>query len=703
MAARRFGPYELHEVLGWGATGEVHRARDVGQDRWVALELLPEAFRDDEEHLAGIHRAADVVARLGAPHVVPVHGHGEIDGRPYVDMELVAARPLRAVLAEDGALPADRAVRLVTQVASALDAAHAQGLVHGDVTPSTVLVTEHDFVHVVDFGVARPPVHGDGSPTRDGVASPAYTAPERFTGAPADPRADVYALACLLTECVTGAPPFAGQDLPSLRDAHLNSEPPRPSEHTAGVPSALDDVVARGLAEDPDERFGSAGELAAAAAAAVHGRHSGAARTGGTGDDAGEAGAPAVPTAPPTFRSTLRAAPDAAADPDAGAGLPAAPAGAGRRRALRVLLVAVAVLVVAGVALVAVQASRNRPGAGASAAAGSSSSAPAGAPSSAPPSGAPAGSAAPAPAASLARPQIDRTVPVGRQPHHIAVAPTGEVAYIADSAAGEVAVLDTTTHLVTDHIPIPDGPPQYVAFSPDGATAFVTTYTDPDHTRTALVLIDTATRRVAASLPMPSYPLVPTGSPDGRLLYVPLHDQHEVAVVDLASRTVTARIPVRPNPHSIAVSADGRTGYVADHESNTVSILDLAADREVGTVTVGDAPHRLALSPDGRRVAVVDFAGDEVTVIDTATRAVSTVRSAGDGPQDVTFAPDGRHYYTANLDDRTVSVIDTDAGAVTDRIATGGEPTSVAVTPDGRQAFVTNSADGTVLVLATAG
>ncbi|MEX5720672.1 serine/threonine-protein kinase, partial [Geodermatophilus maliterrae] len=246
--------------MGHGRTGEVHRAWDTRRHRTVALRLLLPELTHDEQFRARLHRDCQAAAELDEPHVVAVHDFGEIDGRLYVDTELVDGRDLAAVLAADGPLPADRAVDVVAQVAAALDAAHAHGLVHGDVRPSHVLLSGHS---------ARPQCHLTGFGTGGSAGALGYVAPEHLTGRPADHRVDVHALACLLHEALTGRPPSRGTDVTEPDAAHLDRVPPRPSEAVPSVPRALDDVVARGTAEDPDERHPSAGALALAARAAL--------------------------------------------------------------------------------------------------------------------------------------------------------------------------------------------------------------------------------------------------------------------------------------------------------------------------------------------------------------------------------------------------------------------------------------------------
>jgi serine/threonine-protein kinase len=275
MAARdadgeRFGRYVLHGLIGKGGMGQVYRAYDTETDRTVALKVLPPKLAKDNQFQERFRREALAAAKLNSPHVIPIHGAGEIDGRLYVDMRLIEGTDVDGLL-QSGPMTPARAVRIVSQVATALDAAHRVGLVHRDVKPSNVLVDASDFAYLIDFGIAR--VAGEGGLTSTGMmlGTWAYMAPERFTSGQADHRADVYALACVLFECVTGRRPFEGDGVEQQAAGHMFAEPPRASSYVAGVPAGLDEVIAAGMAKDPAHRYGSAGEFAQAAQAALRG------------------------------------------------------------------------------------------------------------------------------------------------------------------------------------------------------------------------------------------------------------------------------------------------------------------------------------------------------------------------------------------------------------------------------------------------
>jgi serine/threonine protein kinase len=252
--------------------GQVYRAHDTNTDRVVALKVLPAHLAEDFEYQQRFRREARIAASLNDPHMVPIHSYGEIDGRLYVDMRLIDGRDLSQYMAEHGGrLGAERAVAVVEQVAAALETAHAAGLIHRDVKPWNILVcAARDFVYLIDFGLAR--TAADTALTGAGhtMGTVGYMAPERFRGT-TDHRADVYALACVFHECLTGARPYPGDSFEEQLNAHLNTPPPRPSVMAPGVPPSLDAVVARGLAKDPAQRYQSAADLATAARGALAG------------------------------------------------------------------------------------------------------------------------------------------------------------------------------------------------------------------------------------------------------------------------------------------------------------------------------------------------------------------------------------------------------------------------------------------------
>lgn len=250
--------------------GEVYRAYDTRTDRIVALKVLPPSMAADETFQLRFRRESQAAAGLNDPHVVPIHGFGEIDGRLYLDMRLIEGRNLGTILTDTGK-PIDitLAVKVVEQVAMALDAAHAAGLIHRDIKPSNILITDRDFVYLIDFGLAR--TAGEKGLTTAGstLGTMAYMAPERFEGKPVDATADIYALACVLYECLTGERPYPADSLEQQIAGHMTKEVPRPSAIDPRL-AAFDAVIAKGMAKKPAKRYQKAGDLAEAARRALN-------------------------------------------------------------------------------------------------------------------------------------------------------------------------------------------------------------------------------------------------------------------------------------------------------------------------------------------------------------------------------------------------------------------------------------------------
>jgi predicted Ser/Thr protein kinase len=264
-----FGRYRLIELLGRGGMGEVWRAHDTAiNNRTVAIKLLKLHLASDSAFVQRFRREADAAARLNNPHIIPIHTYGEIDGRLYVDMRLIEGRDLQQVLAE-GPLEPARAVRIIEQVAKALHAAHKIGLVHRDVKPSNILLDEDDFAYLIDFGIARAADETRLTGTGLIIGSWHYMSPERFRAGQVDARSDIYALACVLYECLIGCRPYPGDNLEQQIAAHLTEPPPRPSSTGPNIPKYLDAVIATGMAKDPDQRYATTVELADAAHDAI--------------------------------------------------------------------------------------------------------------------------------------------------------------------------------------------------------------------------------------------------------------------------------------------------------------------------------------------------------------------------------------------------------------------------------------------------
>jgi serine/threonine-protein kinase len=241
----RVGPYVLEAQLGRGSMGTVFRATRGGQE--VALKLLRRELATDETFRRRFEREGRIAAALAHPHLVEVVDAGEADGLPYLATRLIAGQTLANRIETDGPLPDAELVRVVTEVATALDVLHEEGLVHRDVKPSNVMLDERGSAALTDFGLAR--TAADTVLTTPGHVSGTidYLAPELVRGAPASRQSDVYALGCLAYECAAGAPPFAGRPVAETILAHLGEEPAEP-------PTPLGHAIVQALAKDPTER-----------------------------------------------------------------------------------------------------------------------------------------------------------------------------------------------------------------------------------------------------------------------------------------------------------------------------------------------------------------------------------------------------------------------------------------------------------------
>jgi len=267
--------YRIEGVIGRGGMSVVYLAEDPGLKRKVALKVLSPELAADQSFRDRFIRESQLAASLEHPNIVPIHEAGESDGVLFIAMRYVRGTDLKSLIARDGPLAPDRTASVVSQVAQALDAAHAEGLIHRDVKPSNVLVSEPDrsgaeHAYLTDFGLIRRVTHAT-SLTKTGqfMGTLDYVAPEQIRGDAVDGRADVYSLGCLLYECLTGQPPYVSELEVTILYGHLEEPSPSVTAHRPELPGAIDDVVARAMAKKPEDRYQSAGELAAAARSAL--------------------------------------------------------------------------------------------------------------------------------------------------------------------------------------------------------------------------------------------------------------------------------------------------------------------------------------------------------------------------------------------------------------------------------------------------
>ena len=753
-----FGPYRLEALLGRGGMGEVFRAFDNDHERLVALKRLAAHLADDPEFQGRFRREAQLAAKLRNPHIVPIHRFGELNGRLFIDMRYIEGYDVAELIDTVGALEPSRAVSILEQVGSALGTAHAAGLVHRDVKPSNLLVDQEnsqedrDFVYLVDFGISRAvATTRSHSLTRTGalLGSLAYMAPEQFDGM-ADSRVDVYALTCVFFELLTGSKPYQGNGLPALMHAHVNVPPPAPSDVRPDLTASFDDVIRRGMAKQPVDRYSSTAELVRAARSALIDHIGGKVDQpsthvlNGTSKRAEEAAqivrhreitrhtpAEARHELHDSDVDTSQAVSDChtrddilddqaraphPVDLSTKADHPAMPLvtpgdptrseqsgrnlagittrfrtrkiddGRGRAagRSKRTAAVFATVLAVALVGVLVLLLSRPATMSGAPGAVHSAIV-----------------SVTPSPTvqASTGTPSVEAAIPVGQAPQGVAQSPDGHTAYVADTAARSLSVVDTASRAVRSTVPLP-GVPRYVAASRDGRRVFVSMFAD-DGSGSGVAVIDMPGATFSRVITTGPKPYALATAPDGRI-YVPNHDASSIAVLDPASLQVTATIAVSNNPHAVAFSPRGDLAYSADHESNTVAVIDTATERMRATVRVGNSPHSLTVSPDGADIATANYGDNTISIISAASNAVVQTFPAGPTPQSLTYSADGRHLYIGNESANEVTTLDAHTGQVASTIPVGASPRFVLGTPDGTRLLVSSSTASELTILRAA-
>src|SRR3954454_9435530 len=267
------GGYRIESVAGRGGMGVVYRATQLRLNRTVALKVIADELAEDPGFRERFNHESEIAASIDHPNVLPVYEAGEHDGVLYLSMRFVDGTDLKALIRSEGRLPAARAAGIVAQVAEALDAAHARGLVHRDIKPANILIAAGDRTYLTDFGLTKHAESASGlTKTGTWVGTADYVAPEQVQGQHVDARTDVYSLGCVLFEALTGRLPFPHPTEIAKIYAHLQEEPPAMDWAALGVPAAMDPVVRRAMAKDPAARYQSAGDLGRAALAAAQER-----------------------------------------------------------------------------------------------------------------------------------------------------------------------------------------------------------------------------------------------------------------------------------------------------------------------------------------------------------------------------------------------------------------------------------------------
>ena len=254
--------YELIHLIARGGMAEVYRARDRLLDRAVALKVLFSELSVDRSFVERFRREAQAAAKLSHPNIVPVFDWGEDTGSYFIVMEFIDGRPLSSILKSAGPLSAERTAEVGAHVAAALGFAHRHGVIHRDVKPGNVLITEEQQVKVTDFGIARA-LNTEESLTQTGavMGTATYFSPEQAEGIGVDARSDIYSLGVVLFEMVTGRPPFLGDTPVAVASKHVRDHPPAPRELNPSIPPTFEAIILKSMAKDPAHRYATAEEL----------------------------------------------------------------------------------------------------------------------------------------------------------------------------------------------------------------------------------------------------------------------------------------------------------------------------------------------------------------------------------------------------------------------------------------------------------
>ncbi len=281
LDADRFGPgaqiagYRLEEQIGSGGMAVVHRALDIRLDRHVALKILAPELARDQGFRQRFIRESRAAAAVDHPNIIPIFEAGEASGVLFIAMRYVQGRDVRTLIEREGTLPAPHVAHIIAQMASALDAAHARGLVHRDVKPANMLLDEaagsgqRDHIYLSDFGLSKQSLAAaDLTSAGQFLGTLDYVAPEQIEGRPVDGRADLYSLACAAFEMLSGAPPFNRDQRMAVLWAQLSEPPPHLSARRPDLPPVVDEVMAKALAKSPVDRYAKCMDLAVALRAA---------------------------------------------------------------------------------------------------------------------------------------------------------------------------------------------------------------------------------------------------------------------------------------------------------------------------------------------------------------------------------------------------------------------------------------------------
>ncbi len=623
-AGARVAGYWLEEQVGQGGMAVVFRARDERLERQVALKVLSPALTADESFRRRFIRESRLAAAVDHPHIIPVFDAGEADGVLFLAMRYVPGGDVGSLVRRSGPLPPERAAAIIAAVASALDAAHAAGLVHRDVKPGNMLIDarpeQAGHVYLSDFGLTKGTVSSALTGTGFFIGTLDYCAPEQIQGATVDGRTDEYALACAAFELLSGQPPFPREEGMAVLYAQLSAAPPSLVSRRPGLPPGVDEVLRRAMAKAPDDRYPSCGQFAAALGTAL-----GCQLPGSGGHLSLTLDHPATETAWIGIRDARDSRPTQDAVPQPAVPTsPAAPAGphspgkAGSRRGLAVAGIAV---LAAGGALGAVILSSNM------------------------------GNAPGHPAS------LGATYPVGSAAR-LTPRPKSSPSTVSAShraAALRTAGTYTIVHTLTD--PGISRQVDSVTFSSDSrmlvtgdmnGNAYVWSTASG---RQSAMLRGSSRVKVLSSAISPDGTLAATGGANGTAY---------LWQTATGQMTGTAADPGGSAVNTVAFSPDGKILATADKNGNAY-LWDISAAGHTVTLTAtltdpaSAGVWSLAFSPDGKTLATGDFTGS--TYLWNVTGSTGPVQTfAGPGGQYVTaiaFSPDGKTLTTGNYNGTT--------------------------------------------------
>jgi hypothetical protein len=577
-----FAGHRILGIAGRGGMGVVYRAIQLDLDRPVALKLIAPQLAEDPGFRDRFVRESRAAASIDHPNVIPIYYTGEDDGTLYIAMRYVEGSDLRTLVRAEQRLDAGRAANIVAQVASALDAAHARGIVHRDVKPANVLLGTGEHAYLTDFGLTKRVTSHTGS-TREGgwVGTLGYVAPEQIRGERVDARADVYALGCVLYHALAGAPPYQRESDEATLWAHLHDDPPSVHDQAPGVSERFEPVISRALAKDPDDRFPSAGDLGRAALNA--------------------AGRPVTP-GPERLVAVGEAAPgdgqETVVSPDQAPTAMAATRADGRRRLWPWALAAVPVIALAVILAFVLGANDNSGSPGTTAKTTATD--------------------ATTPAESTAM----KTINVGGRPNNIVLA-SGK-AWVVRSGNPRLAVIDAKTGKRAPYSP-------RVGDAPAGeAAGFGKLWVVNQSVPSVVPIGLTSHRQEGAAVPLPNHGKAVAVATGAHAVWVGVRGNPGLLLrVDPKRRQVAKTIELPDGLQNLVVG--GGAVWVIARRANTVTRVDIASGNQ-RPVFVGENPFGIAY---GRGAVWVTNNGDDtVTRIDSGSLNTGQIE-VGRGPKGI--------------------------------------------------------------------